>query len=460
MGSCTVPSYRTVFRSALVLSLILSLALLAGCAMPGFLKPQKPEKPAQPRGTTVALVVPSGKVASIVTALTSGARLAAQQQAGTRPVTVRVIATQGNWLQELAALPENTVIGGPLSEASYKKMKAAGIMDKKVVFAFLGKLDAGDEGTVAWRFYPSLEDQIDAVVKLSVDRLDIRTMASFGPADNFSVAATNLLEQKLAAQNIILQRISAGSNPATWGEQLKPYINTQTDEATGALIPQTPFEAVFLPDSWRRLGSVHTAFASNGEDRLVMLGTMLWDGFNTRGTQNASQYTLVAYPSAFVRSTAPASLAKTNFATFWGALGYDFVRFASRLNVQGRPASPRVSAAARQAALMDFAMAPISYDAGGKASQRLVMVQPGLAGPVPVDLNTMRAARAAAQQRVEDRRLQATEAEAAQAAQPVQPVQGTMAPVQAPGLPGPDTGKPIMRTTPHSSYKLSLPGTR
>ena len=109
---------------------------------------------------------------------------------------------------------------------------------------------------------------------------------------------------------------------------------------------------------------------------------------------------------------------------------------------------------------MDFAMAPISYDAGGKASQKLVMVQPGLAGPVPVDLNTMRAARAAAQQRVEDRRLQATEAEAAQAAQPVQPVQGTMAPVQAPGLPGPDTGKPIMRTTPHSSYKLSLPGTR
>ena len=52
------------------------------------------------------------------------------------------------------------------------------------------------------------------------------------------------------------------------------------------------------------------------------------------------------------------------------------------------------------------------------------------------------------------------EFEAAQAAQPVQPVQGTMAPVQAPGLPGPDTGKPIMRTTPHSSYKLSLPGTR
>ena len=200
-----MPSYRTVFRSALVLSLILSLALLAGCAMPGFLKPQKPEKPAQPRGTTVALVVPSGKVASIVTALTSGARLAAQQQAGTGPVTVRVIATQGNWLQELAALPENTVIGGPLSEASYKKMKAAGIMDKKVVFAFLGKLDAGDEGTVAWRFYPSLEDQIDAVVKLSVDRLDIRTMASFGPADNFSVAVTAVIDNILVLEVHIRQ---------------------------------------------------------------------------------------------------------------------------------------------------------------------------------------------------------------------------------------------------------------
>ena len=442
---------RSFPRTILTMLLICSLALLAGCAFPGFLQQTKkePPKPRQPRTTTVALVVPSGQLASIVSSLTSGARLAAQQQPASAPVKVQVVRTEGAWLKTLAALPENSVIGGPLTESAYLQMKQAGILDRKATFAFMPELPAGDEGTAAWRFFPSMNDQVNAIVELAVDKLGVSTMASFGPQDKYSQTITSLLEQKLAAENVILQRITVTGSPDSWGNIAKPYVNPIQDEATGVLTPQTPFEAVFLPDSWRRLSSVHTAFASNGEDRLYMFGTMLWDGYNTRGTQNANQYALVAYPSAYVASRAPASLTKTNYATFWGALGYDFVRFASRLNIKGRPASTEVCAMARQAALMNFVLAPISYDSRGKATQKLFMVQPGVAGSSLVDASALLRARAEAVERASERAATPAELETT-------PL-GSGGTVQRPVT---QPRGPIIRTTPHSSHKLSLPGAR
>ncbi len=430
-----------------------SLACLSGCALPGFTKPKKqPPAQAKPGPVTVALVVPSGKVASIVAAMSAGARLAASQQATAgKPVTVRVIPATGTWLADLAALPPASVVGGPFSDTSYDQMKAAGIMDKKVVFAFLPQLDGGDEGTIAWRFYPSLDDQIEAIVHLAADRLGVQGVASFGGTDSFAGTATALLEQKLASRNIILQRIAAEGDPLGWGELFKPYVNPVMDEATGTLRPQTPFEALFLPDSWNRVGNVNTALGSNGEERLYLFGTMLWDGYNARGVQNASRYALVAYPSGFVRDLAPASLVSSGAATFWGALGYDFVRFASRLNLSGRPDAAQVNRAARQAALMKFAMAPISYDGAGRASMKMYMVQPGEAGAKLADASAMQAARTAAVQRVEERALPPDQTPSLQ---PSGQGAGSAGPA---GLPPAPSG-PIMRSGPHSSYKLSLPG--
>lgn len=443
---------RSLSRSILTMLLICSLALLAGCALPGFMQQAKkePPKPKEPRSTTVALVVPSGQLASVVDTLTSGARLAAQQQPASAPVTVQVVRTEGDWIKKLAALPEGSVIGGPLTDAAYLQMKQAGILDKKVTFAFLSQLPAGDEGTAAWRFFPSMNDQVNAIVDLAVNRLGVSTMGSFGPQDKYSQTITSLLEQKLAAENVILQRITATGAPDSWAGILKFYVNPIQDEATGVLMPQTPFEAVFLPDSWRRLSSVHAAFASNGEDRLYMFGTMLWDGYNTRSTQHAPQYALVAYPSAYLPARAPASLAKTQYASFWGALGYDFVRFASRLNITGRPSSAEVSALARQAALMNFVLAPISYNSHGKATQKLFMVQPGAAGSSQVDVTALRNARAEAVQRASERMSAPAELETTPLGS-----SGSSG-VQPPVVQQP-TG-PIMRTTPHSSHKLSLPG--
>ena len=432
------------------------LAGLAGCAMPGLLQ-EKPVEPPKERVRTasVAIVTPAKQNAS-VSALLLGARIAVQDLAQGAPVTLTEVGAEGAWLTTLADLPAGTVIGAVVTDAMYRQMKDAGIMARHPVFVFRAELPAGDEGSAAWRFFPSLEDQIDAVVKLCVDQMDIREVASFSGTDRFSTQATNLFEQKLAEKNVILTRIAAEGDPSSWSLLVRPVVNPQMDEMTGALTPQTPFQALFVPESWRRLSDVYTAFASNGEDRLLILGNLFWDGYTLRGALNPQDHALVTYPTAYLKERAPRALAESQAGSFGGALGYDFVRFAQRMVVNGRPESGVISRAARQAALMNFVLAPISYDNDGRASQRLFMVQPGVSGASPVDLNALKAARQEAIERALSRTPQDPTLE-------VTPTDGSMPNFGAGrtgALPPQQPTGPIMRSTPHSSHKLSLPGAR
>ncbi len=423
-----------------VLPVILVMLMLAGCALPD-LQPSRKAEPARPpalvKGTTVALVVPRGQAPAVVNALVSGAQHGVEAQTGSaNPARVYVYYGEGDWLHQLNALPGRTVIG-VLGVPLYRQMRDAGLMDKRVVFAFLSELPDGDEGVTAWRFFSSRADEAEAMSRLVVDELGIRSVASFGQEDQYSMQLTGELEQKLASRGVILQRITATGQPGAWGDTLASWVNPTINESNGTLMPHTPFEAVFVTTSWRNLQALNTAFASNGEERLLMAGTMLWDSFNARGNQNASKYALVTWPSQYLPDQAPEVLAGTKANTSWGALGYDFVRFAARLGLEGRPSSDEITRACRRAASMSFTMAPISYDADGKASQKLYMVQAGLNGPQLAStsalLNAMQEARTHMEQR-------------AASSNPSGATTG------ADGA--------IMHTGPRSSYKLSLPGLR
>ena len=181
-----------------------TLMILPGCSFPGFKpRPSTPEQPAPKQGTYIAMLLPtSGSLGSITTKIMRGANLAASElrQKG-QNVTVTLIGTSGNWQQKLSQLPpEYTVIGGPLQKKVYDQAKNSGLTSQRMLFAFMGKLDSGDEGRTAWRFFASAEDQVDAVAGL-VNDLGIRSVGAFYPmSDSFSVRMTNLLEQQLAGK--------------------------------------------------------------------------------------------------------------------------------------------------------------------------------------------------------------------------------------------------------------------
>jgi hypothetical protein len=71
---------------------------------------------------------------------------------------------------------------------------------------------------------------------------------------------------------------------------------------------------------------------------------------------------------------------------FWTALGYDFVRFASRLPLRYSKWSPeRINKYLSRFSGMNWAMAPLSWDERGTARQELYLFRPGSNGLLPVE---------------------------------------------------------------------------
>ena len=370
-----------------------------------------------------------------------------------------VDTSKPDWNAQLAALPPNCVmVGGPLQAPVFKQLQTSGMLEKRVFFAFMPSLLPGDEGVRAWRFFPSPQDQIDRLVSFVTEDLGLRTFGAFYPTDNYGPRMTGLLDQKLTGMGITLHSASyTPGQSSTWSGQAATLINPTTQENITAPIPQTQFEALFLPDSWKNMNLLTTSLMYNGEDRLVLLGTTLWEqGLDGKTVAEPDRYALAVFPAAWDATQAPAAL-RAPGTDFWVALGYDFVRFAVRMAFDSRPPAATVNAQAANMKIQ-WAMAPLSWDEKGIAHQKLHLFQPGANGMEPLDLTRFRNMREAILQRAA-LRMQGL---------PTVDEQGNSL---IPGLPGMSAGPAVLNTpaatsptpgvaplstTPQPSYKLRL----
>jgi hypothetical protein len=377
---------------------------------------------------------------------------------------LEIINTEGpRWLAELAALPrECAVVGSPLQANKYDEARKSGLTEQRVFFTFLPSLEAGDEGLRAWRFFPSPQDQIDALVSFATDALNIRTYGAFYPADAFGERMTALLEQSLAARSMFLQKTPYPPGDVTvWSDAAAVLLRPVAGPDGRTPVPQTAFEALFLPDSWKNMDMLNTSLLYNGEDRLVLLGTTLWEqSLSGRILSDAEKFVLAVFPGAWNPVAAPVSL-KAQGGDFWMALGYDFTRFAARLDIASRLSSAEVGAKAR-AVRMPWSMAPISWDGAGVAHQNLWIFQVSPLGMTPVNAELFAQNRAAVLQRAA-LRMQGLSAVDAQG-NPLVPIPGTPAQnaVDPDGQYAPQNQPAAMpmSSTPKPSYKLSLPQAR
>ena len=456
---------RSIITPVRNLALLALLGCLAACQMPfglGQRAPQpKPQQaaPATVAGPCVVLALPnSGPYAPIASKVRHGAQMAQRELAANRVnMRLETVNTEASdWLQRLNALPAAcAVVGGPLQARNYAQARESGALEKKAFFTFVPSLEQGDEGARAWRFFPSPQDQVDTLVNFATSGLNIRTYGAFYPTDAYGVRMTGLLEQSLASHNMLLQK--ASYNPAdqtSWSTAVAPLINAKTPEGSKTPVPQTSFEALFLPDSWKNMEMLTTSLLYNGEDRLVLLGTTLWEqSLSGKTVANADKYALAVFPGAWNQPQAPKAL-QTPGTDFWTALGYDFARFAVSLGLDSRLTTPQITTRAQRASKMIWGMAPISWDNAGVAHQKLFLFGVTASGMAPVDIETF--------QQTRTRVLQ----QAALRMQGLPPVDATGNPVSAPAAgaeaaqpaPAPvPQAAPIMSTTPRPSYKLSLP---
>ncbi|QCC86479.1 hypothetical protein DDIC_11460 [Desulfovibrio desulfuricans] len=453
-------------RNILLLAL---LGCLAACQMPFGMGQRAPEPKPQPvapapaTGPCVVLALPSsGTYAAIAGKVRHGAQMA-QNELAANGVKLRLetINTEApDWLQRLDALPQAcSVVGGPLQARNYAQAREHGQLEKRAFFTFVPSLEQGDEGARAWRFFPSPQDQIDTLIGFATTGMNIRTYGAFYPTDAYGVRMTGLMEQSLASQNMLLQKASYNpADPTSWSDAVAPLINAQTPQGSKTPVPQTSFEGLFLPDSWKSMEMLTTSLLYNGEDRLVLLGTTLWEqSLSGKTISNADKYALAVFPAAWNQPQAPRAL-QVPGTDFWNALGYDFVRFAVSMGLDSRLTTPQVTARAQRASKMIWGMAPISWDNAGVAHQKLFLFGVSPTGMTPVNIETFQQTRA--------RVLQ----QSALRMQGLPPVDATGAPVAAPAAgaeaaPAVQQGQtppsaPIMSNTPRPSYKLSLPTAR
>lgn len=458
-----------------IVSYLFSMAAilaLTACQFPGLQKGTlSPSKPDPSKGVHIALALPvTGNLAPVAGRISRGAEIAKQEMAaqGIR-LTIDTINTDApDWQAKLQALPpECAVIGGPLRPQIYKQARDSGLVDRRIFFAFLNNLEPGDEGRRAWRFFPSPQDQIDALISFATDGMGMRSFGVFYPSDTFGTRMSALFGQTAARRSMPVQ--TAAYNPAdrtSWSAAatplIKPMQNGSGSSATP--VPQTEFEALFVPDSWKNMDMVVSSLMYNGEDRLLLMGTTLWEqSIAGRRVANADKYPLAVFPVAWNVTAGPRVLAANN--NFWQSLGYDFVRFAVNMAMSDRPSASEVTARANRAAPHLRALAPMNWDNAGVGHERLFVYRVTAAGMAPADVDDLKQTRTAIVERAA-LRMQGQPPEDAEGQPPVPPQQspdgqflppasGTPAPaVQAAGQ---QPAQPVMSTTPQPSYKLRLP---
>ncbi len=298
---------------------------------------------------------------------------------------VRLVDTEApGWLDTLSQLPPQcAMVGGPLRADRYTALKGRNIQASRAVFAFLSSLEGSDEGTVAWRFFSSPKDQIDAVLGFA-GKLDFSSYGALAPTDAYGRRMTDLFlsAARFKGSAAKVANYSAGDTTG-WNSVVRDFVSGSSKASSPVV------QAAFIPDSWKNLELLVPFLFYEGEDRMVLMGTSLWEqGLSGRSSVNVANLDLAIFPGAWnPTSPAPAAnalvraLAESGKGTpgFWEGIGYDFVRMASVLHLESPWTPAQVNERLATAQNMEWSMAPISWS-NGVASQALFIFRPVQSG--------------------------------------------------------------------------------
>lgn len=372
----------------------------------------------------IALALPlTGPYGSIGWKILRGAGIAHWQLTNSGyNFALKVINTESpTWEQELAALPEGfTIVGGPLRKDIFRKIYDRDLTEKHAFFCFLSSLPAGTEGEDAWRFFSSPKDQIQALLNFTQFDLGINNYAALYPNESYGKHMTQLFVDLAQQQtgNPVLTASYTPKQPQGWSKDVKNLLiksdreNKELQAINGNVenplyakmnsgqyedMPYQPaFKAVFLPDSWKNMESIIPHFFFHQEDRAVFLGPTLWEQGLSAGKKLESRYyKLAVFPGIWnpftptnaskqlVQAMDDAGLGKPDA---WVGLGYDFIRLTAGMGSMSSDwDDDSVNESLASAQNMDWSIAPMTWDADGKASENLFLFRPSRNGFVPVN---------------------------------------------------------------------------
>jgi hypothetical protein len=342
-----------------------------------------------------SLLLPlTGPYAELGAGVRAGATLAAEQmrRAGVDVTAHFIDTTRTDWTQQLAALPAHCVlVGGPMQPEAYDELRNRNLLSARAVFAFLARIAEGDEGGRAWRFFPAGADQILALQEFAA-RMGIRAFGIFHPDDAYGNAMAGEFAALAPTRGgtVTASLAYPADAPEQWPKLAGNFVGVRM--VNKLPVPTASFQAVFLPDSWSSMDMAVSSLFYQGADSNLLMGTSLWE-------QNLSEsppvilnnMSLAVFPGMWnPRSlNVPARLLRGGLGPrkvdTWTALGYDFVRFASAMNLQPGWTQQTVNERLTYVRNMNWGMAPMDWN-NGRARQMLFIMTPVAGGePALVD---------------------------------------------------------------------------
>lgn len=360
----------------------------------------------------IALLVPlDGSYAKFGRGILRGAGAAQWEITRNRgSITVHVLNTAAdNWEERLNELPENIqLVGGPLRQDIWESV-SEDRRSSRAFFTFLASLSDGEEGQHAWRFFASTADQSRALVQ-ACNQLDIHDIAVLYPRERFGRRMAESFWEQTQEHNATITGLQSYSPeaPTKWSTTVADFLrvpeeqqeNAETED-TSQERPDPDFQAVFLPDTLSKAQLMAPNFFYHDEDRLLFLGPRLWSQALAQGEDLEERYFRLALtPAAWnPESQRPGVLqlqqeldrAGLPDPDFWSALGYDFVRFAARLDDPAPGFTPKtLNRRLHNFSGLSWALAPLHWDQDGLARQELFLFQPVSGGLRPAALDSLK----------------------------------------------------------------------
>ena len=340
-------------------------------------------------GTPVVLLLPlGGDIGLVSEKIVAGAQVAQRELATTgQTLSLVVIDTdKPDWLDDVKRLPKDVlVVGGPLRANEYADLQGQGLLQTRKFLTFLPRLQAGEEGSTAWRFFPSSEDQAKVLLGLT-SSLGIKGVAILHPEDAYGEYMSNMFGQKAKAngvEKIVIEKYSP-ANEKSW---LRSTGNLLAKNTNPEIANKATFRAIFLPDRWAAAKNIVSHIFYFGETRQLIMGSTLWGQEMPQGTPIDPAYAeLLVFPGAWdPASTSPAKgMLETGLTSlgkgqgdFWYALGYDFARFVSTMSVSANSSASAFNQSLQNTHIT-WSMASMEWTEGGMATQNLFLLSPTL----------------------------------------------------------------------------------
>ena len=192
----------------------------------------------------------------------------------------------------------------------------------------------------------------------------------------------SLFKEELQKNKLDLKNSQSypAENHKLWGAavaKLLTSVSSDEKENRSTKLNKYDLDVVFLPDSFAAARQLIPNFFYNDAKNLLFLGSQLWEtGEIHKGEEK--YFKKAIFPASWWKQKPTNttvflnSKIQNNNADFWNALGFDFVRFFSRMpEISSKSSSEINEILQKQTGKMDWTLAPLFWDKNGKVQQKM-----------------------------------------------------------------------------------------